>query len=88
MTELLSTGLVTQQKQHEAGIASRLLSALIQLCSVRASMLALDLANLSKSFYSNCQLDKKKQETAFFSHRERGKMEKNDKDDERGGQKQ
>lgn len=59
---LLSTGLVTHQKQHEAGIASPLLQAPfnsdLTLSSVQLSALALDLANLSRSFYSICQLDK------------------------------
>lgn len=49
-------------KQHEAGIASPLLPALVSsdltLSSVQPSALELDLADLSRSFYSICQLDK------------------------------
>lgn len=59
---LFSAGLVTHQKQHEAGIASPLLQAPFRSdltrSSVQLSTLELDLANLSRSFYSTCQLDK------------------------------
>lgn len=67
---MLSTGLVTHQKQREAGIASPLLpspfSYDLTLSSVQLSALALDLADLSRSFYSTRQLDKRRQEAAFF----------------------
>lgn len=71
---LLSTSLVTHQKQHEASIASSLLpaplSSKLTLCSVQLSALALDLANLSRSSYSICQLDKGAG-SSFFPLRER-----------------
>lgn len=60
---LVSSGLVRHQKQRETGIASSLLWALLSSRltpgSVQLSALALDLANLSRSSYSICQLDKK-----------------------------
>lgn len=60
---LVSSGLVRHQKQRETGITSPLLWALLSSRltpgSVQLSALALDLANLSRSSYSICQLDKK-----------------------------
>lgn len=57
----LSLGLVAHQKQHEAGITSPLPQAPstsdLTLSSVRLPALALDRADLSRSFYSMCQLD-------------------------------
>lgn len=86
MTELLSTALVTHQKQkwsrHRFPSPP---SSDLSLCSVWISMLALDLANLSKSFYSNCQLDKRSRKLHFFPPSERGKTEKNDRSDQKGG---
>lgn len=78
---MLSTGLVTHQKQREAGIASPLLpspfSYDLTLSSVQLSALALDLADLSRSFYSTRQLDKRRQEAAFFfSPSERGERQR------------
>lgn len=60
---LVSSGLVRHQKQRETSIASPLLWALLSSrltpSSVQLSALALDLAKLSRSSYSICQLDKK-----------------------------
>lgn len=70
---LLSLGLVAHQKQHEAGITSPLPSAPstsdLTLSSVLLPALALDRADLSRSFYSMCQLDEGAG-SSFFSLRE------------------
>lgn len=87
---MLSTGLVTHQKQHEAGIASPLLPVLLSLDltlgSVQPSALALNLANLSRSFYSICQLDKGAGSSFFpLSERrtERGKTDLDREEEEK-----
>lgn len=73
--ELLRTGLVTHHKQHEADVASPLLRAPftsdLTLGSVQLSALSvLDVANLSRSFYSICQLDKRDRKQLFSPLRE------------------
>lgn len=64
-------GSVAHQKQHEAGITSPLPSAPhtsdLTLSSVLLPALALDRADLSRSFYSMCQLDEGAGSSFFFS---------------------